>query len=93
MPTTTKENRAKMAQMKGRKMRYTVVRTDQKEGLRILKFDNKRELRKWIKEVGIDTNANEVKAEDNIHSDALGNDCVIFPKDPLHLMVERTIGF
>jgi hypothetical protein len=80
-------------------MRYTVV-TISDEKLKTIKFENKRELKKWMKEVDIDVNKNDVRAGDCIHactqitmepSTASRDECIIFRCDPMHLEVERTV--
>lgn len=76
-------------------MRYTVVTTPQNEsrhGLTTLTFENKRELTKWMSEVGLDVNENPGRAGRCIHQGADEEEYVIFKGNPEALRVARTVG-
>lgn len=84
-------------------MRYTVVMQEQKAdgedvnakvhySIETLAFENKRDLNKWIDDVGLDVNRYPARAGKCIHVDANGKECLIFKGDPEALRIERTVG-
>lgn len=73
-------------------MNYSALVISQKDGEKaqaeVLSFDNKRDLWKWARSVGLRPHKNEVAHSQGAHQSPDGDTVFMFPKDPV-IMVPR----